>query len=64
MAGVLGHLAQGVDWRLLGVGAAASVPGSFLGARLTGRLDERQLLRAIGFILLVGGTALILQGVL
>lgn len=64
VAGVFGHLAQGVDWRLLGVGAAASVPGSYVGARLTGRLDERQLLRAIGCILLVGGTALILQGVL
>jgi uncharacterized protein len=61
VAGVLGHLAGGVDWTLLGVGAAASVPGSLLGARLTGRLDERQLLRAVGVILLVAGGAMIFQ---
>jgi hypothetical protein len=60
-AGVLGHLAGGVDWTLLGVGAAASVPGSLLGARLTGRLDERQLLRAVGVVLLVAGGAMIVQ---
>jgi uncharacterized membrane protein YfcA len=64
VAGVLGHLNGGVDWVLLAVGAGASVPGSLLGARLTGRLDERQLLRAVGAILLVAGAATILQGVL
>jgi uncharacterized membrane protein YfcA len=64
VAGVLGHLGGGVDWTLLAVGAAASVPGSLLGARLTGRLDERQLLRAVGAILLVAGTAMIVQGAL
>ena len=62
VAGVLGHLAGGVDWTLLTLGACASVPGSLLGARLTGRLDERQLLRAVGAILIVAGTATILQG--
>jgi uncharacterized protein len=64
VAGVFGHLPEGVDWTLLGVGAATSVPGAILGARLTGRLDERQLLRAVGLVLLVSGTALILQGIL
>ncbi len=63
VAGVVGHLHGGVDWTLLGLGTAASVPGSLLGARFTGRLDERQLLRAVGAILLVSGTALIVQGV-
>jgi uncharacterized protein len=62
LAGVLGHLGGGVDWTLLAVGAGASVPGSLLGARLTGRLDERQLLRAVGAILLVAGAAMIVQG--
>jgi uncharacterized membrane protein YfcA len=62
-AGVVGHLSGGVDWTLLAVGAASSVPGSMIGARLTGRLDERQLLRAIGVVLLVAGGALIVQGV-
>ena len=63
VAGLLGHV-TGVDWTLLGVGAASSVPGSILGARLTGRLDERQLLRAVGFVLLVAGAALVAQGIL
>ena len=62
VAGVIGHLGGGVDWALLAVGAAASVPGSLLGARLTGRLDERQLLTAVGAVLVAAGTATILQG--
>jgi uncharacterized membrane protein YfcA len=64
VAGVLGHLTSGVDWTLLALGAGASVPGSLLGARLTGRLAEDELLRAVGAILLVAGTATILQGIL
>jgi uncharacterized protein len=63
VAGVLGHLKDGVDWTLLGVGAAASVPGSLLGARLTGRLDERRLLQAVGGVLLVAGSAMIAEGI-
>jgi uncharacterized membrane protein YfcA len=62
VAGVVGHLSGGVDWKLVLVGAACSVPGSVLGARLTGRLDERQLLHAIGGLLVVAGLALIIQG--
>lgn len=54
-AGVIGHAPSGVDWDLLAVGAAASVPGALLGARLTGRLAERELLRAVGVVLLVAG---------
>jgi uncharacterized protein len=64
VAGVFGHLSGGVDWILLAVGAAASVPGALVGARLTGRLDERQLLKAVGGVLLVAGTALLLQAFL
>ncbi len=64
VAGLVGHLTGGgVDWTLLGVGAASSVPGSILGARLTGRLDERQLLRTVGAVLLVAGAALVGQGI-
>ena len=62
VAGVFGHLSGGVDWTLLGLGAAASVPGALLGARLTGRLEQRQLLRAVGIVLLVAGASLIVQG--
>jgi uncharacterized protein len=63
VAGVFGHLTGGVDWTLLAVGAAASVPGALFGARLTGRLDERQLLRAVGAILLVAGGAMLVQAI-
>jgi uncharacterized membrane protein YfcA len=64
VAGVLGHLAGGVDWTLFAVGAAASIPGSLLGSRLTGRLNEQQLLRTIGAVLVVAGGAMIAQSVL
>ena len=63
VAGVVGHLPGGVDWTALGAGAAASVPGALLGARLTGRLSERQLLRAIGAVLVAAGTATAVQAV-
>jgi uncharacterized membrane protein YfcA len=61
VAGVLGHLAGGVDWTLLAVGSAASIPGALVGAQLTGRLDENQLLRAVGCVLLVAGTGVLVQ---
>jgi uncharacterized protein len=61
VAGVAGHLPGGVDWPVLGAGAAASVPGALLGARLTGRMSERQLLRAIGAVLVVAGAATAVQ---
>ena len=64
LAGVVGHLPGGVDWTALGAGAAASVPGALVGARLTGRMSEQQLLRGIGGILVVAGTATALQALL
>jgi hypothetical protein len=64
IAGIAAHAPSGVDWTLFAVGSAASIPGALIGARLTGRLDERRLLQAIGAILLVAGTAAILQGTL
>jgi uncharacterized membrane protein YfcA len=60
-AGVVGHLPGGVDWTLLAVGAAASVPGALLGSRLTGRLPEAQLKQAIAAILVVAGIAMLVQ---
>ena len=35
-AGLLGHLPGGVDWTLLAVGGATSIPGALLGSRYTG----------------------------
>jgi uncharacterized protein len=64
VAGVIGHTPDGVDWKLLAIGSAASVPGALIGAQLTGRLSERQLLRAIGAVLVVAGTSTALQAIL
>ena len=61
-AGVVGHVPSGVDWSVLTAGSAASIPGALLGARLTGRLSERQLLRAVGAVLVAAGAAAIAQG--
>jgi uncharacterized protein len=58
VGGLVGHLPSGVDWEILGVGAAAAMPAAYLGARFTGRLDERQLLHAIAAILVVSGAAM------
>jgi uncharacterized membrane protein YfcA len=60
-AGVVGHLPGGVDWTLLAVGSAASVPGALLGSRLTGKLPEQQLQRAIAGVLIVAGVATLAQ---
>jgi uncharacterized protein len=61
-AGLVGHLPGGVDWTLLAIGAATSIPGALLGSRYTGRLTAAELLRAIGVILLVSGTITIVRG--
>jgi uncharacterized membrane protein YfcA len=61
IAGVIGHAPGGVDWGLLAVGGAASIPGALLGSRLTGRLSERRLLQAVGCILVVAGTVTLIQ---
>jgi len=61
-AGLIGHLPGGIDWTLLEIGAAGSIPGALIGSRLTGRFSAPALLRAVGCILLVAGVAAILQG--
>ena len=62
-AGLLGHLPGGVDWTLLAVGGATSVPGALLGSRYTGGLSTQGLLRAIGVILLISGSITIARGI-
>ena len=64
IGGLIGHLAGGVDWALLGAGCGGAVPGAYLGARLTGRLDDDTLLRAIAAILVVAGVSLAAQAAL
>jgi len=63
MGGLLGHLPSGVDWSLLAVGGAASIPGAYVGSRLTGRLDERALLRACAAVLVVSGLSMLVQAI-
>lgn len=63
-AGVLGHLADGVDWAVFAVGSIASIPGAMIGSRLTGFMSERQLLDAIGCTLLVVGAVTLIRGLL
>jgi hypothetical protein len=62
-AGLAGHVPTGVDWTLLAVGAATSIPGALIGARYSGRLSTAALLRAIGVILVLSGTLTIARGV-
>ena len=64
IAGLVGHLPSAPpDWNLVAVGAAASAPGALLGSRLTGRLSERQLLRAIAVVLLIAAAACAAQAI-
>lgn len=62
IAGTIGHLPTAApDPLLIAVGCAASVPGALLGARLTGRLSEVQLVRAVAVVLLVAAAAMAAQ---
>ncbi|MNC97478.1 hypothetical protein D3C83_151470 [compost metagenome] len=64
VAGAIGHLtagAAGFDWQLFAVGAACSIPGAYLGAHLTGRLNTVTLVRTIAAIVLVAAIAMLAQ---
>lgn len=64
VAGFLGHLVRlEVEWLVLAAGLAGALPGSWLGSRLTGRLSEAALRRAIGAALLVVGAAIAFEAV-
>lgn len=64
IGGLIGHLPSGVDWDVLVVGAAAGVPGAMLGSRLTGRLPETTLVKAMAVVLLITGLAMAAQAIL
>jgi len=64
IAGALGHVPNATpDLAPILVGGAASIPGALLGSRLTGRLSERQLLRAIGIVLLIAAASMIAEAI-
>jgi uncharacterized protein len=65
VAGFAGHAVRAeVDWTLLVVCVAATVPAAWAGARLTGRLSERTLKRAVGAVLLVVAVAIAVEAAL
>jgi uncharacterized membrane protein YfcA len=47
-----------VDWALLALCVAATVPAAWLGARLTGRLSESTVRRSVGAALLAVSAAI------
>jgi uncharacterized protein len=62
VAGVAGHLPSAApDWDLLALGAGASIPGALIGSRLTGRLSEQQLIKAVALVLCVAALAMLLE---
>jgi uncharacterized membrane protein YfcA len=64
IAGALGHLPNAApDLVPIAVGGAASIPGALLGSRLTGRLSERQLIHAIGVVLLVAAASMVVEAI-
>jgi uncharacterized protein len=65
IAGALAHLPNAApDLDVILVGGAASIPGALLGSRLTGRLSDRELVRAIGIVLLVAAAGCVAQAVI
>ena len=59
VAGFTGHLIRGeVEWPVLAAGIAGGIPGAWLGARASGRLDEHTLKRLIGVALLAVALAI------
>jgi uncharacterized protein len=58
-SGFLGHLARlEAEWLVLAVSLSGAIPGGWIGARLTGRLSENALRRAIGVALLAVALAI------
>jgi uncharacterized membrane protein YfcA len=61
IGGLVGHLPGGIDWDLFAAGCAGGVPGAYIGAHLTGRLEERTLLNACAVVLLLSGLGILVQ---
>jgi uncharacterized protein len=63
LGGLIGHLPSGIDWDLLAAGCVGGIPGAYLGAHLTGRLEEGVLLRVMAAILVISGLAMLGQAI-
>jgi uncharacterized membrane protein YfcA len=57
-------LVGNVEWGVLAAGIAGALPGGWFGARVTGRISEETLRRAIGVALLAIAVAFIVEVVL
>jgi uncharacterized membrane protein YfcA len=68
LLGVAGFAAQagavGIEWTTLAAGLAGALPGGWLGAKATGRFDERALRLALGAVLVIVGGAFAAQAAL
>lgn len=61
-AGLGGYLTTvNLDWALVGGVSAAAIVGSFLGARLAGRIPEGALRKGFGYFVLVMGVFVLVQ---
>ncbi len=64
VAGFAAHaVGVGVDWQLLAAGMLGAVPGSWLGAHVTGVLPEQMLRVGVGAVLALIGLAFAVQAV-
>ena len=54
---------SGVDWDILLAGLAGAIPGGWLGARATGRVDENVLRLVLGAVLVLVGAVFAAQAV-
>lgn len=62
VAGFAAHaLRLEVEWGLLAAGLAGALPGAWLGARVTGRISESQLRKAIGGALIAIAAAFVVE---
>jgi uncharacterized membrane protein YfcA len=50
-----------IEWDLLAAGLAGALPGAWLGAKVTGRISEETLRRAIGLALIVIAAAFLVE---
>ncbi len=62
VAGFAAHAgALGIDWAILAAGLAGAIPGGWLGARATGRLNEQTLRVSLGAVLVLVGVVFAVQ---
>ena len=60
--GWVGHVARGhVDYPLVALMGTSAVAGSYLGARMTGRVSLDKLVMAIGVVLIAVGALLLVR---